>query len=165
MNPKNFEEYLEQFSHKLLSTTHPSKMEPPKKEFIKLIEEKLSENISYILFSNLMDILINTKQEISDKTLRELFENAALPSNLNRIHSLCMYLIVFNKKGYCNILERILEKYDKVPSLSEYVIEAIGKLGCLKCYNKIKEIAEYENIDNPKITFFAKEALKELKND
>ena len=175
----NIESEFKNFLNGLDRTPSPGNslvMKLPKKDYLPLIEKVLQRDANPNVFSNIIYLLINTKNEISDAIINDLFEDIVSPSFPNEklyiLDSLCAYITAFNKKQYCGALKKILTKYGTkkwlVDNTSAFLLNplfAVKVLGCINCYTNVKKIVEYGTNINGRVFWAAKEALKELEQE
>jgi len=74
--------------------------------------------------------------------------------------TLCFYIKHFNLKGYCEFFKKLIDKH--VTEL-DYMVwtpaMVAADMGCLNCYESIKNFLDSKNEKN---IYYAKEALKKL---
>lgn len=170
---KEFEKWLKKFDKVIVKAADPLIHTLPDRSWLPHIDETLRTNSGgRKVNNNLVRMLVYTRNEVRDKTIKSMLEEWTkdpLGPNAIRIEILCNYLTTFKKKGYCNVLKRILETYgtkewlvDMTPVHMAYVLHAVNKLKCVGCYGKVKEIVGFGTRMNPWVMLEGKEALKTL---
>jgi len=130
-------------------------------EIIYLIEETLFDERFIWTIKKFLDFLILKEIKVSKKVIDKLCKYT-LNHQLNQaqMNLFYFYLKKFKINGLNIFLKKVLEDKKLVKGfMFWYIIKVTGELGCVGCYESIKNFLDSKNEKN---IYYAKEALKKL---